>query len=246
MLQNRNVRILVGLGLVGVVVALFAAAYIWFSGGSGEPSTEISAPTLEPAATDESGGGDVTIFRIVPEESQVRFIIHEELMGQPTTVVGQTRQVAGDIRVDFQTPANSLPGTIRINIATLATDNEFRNRALRGQILQSNQPQNEFAEFVPSSVSGLPAAITIGEPITFQITGNLTVRSITRENTTFDVTVTPVSESRLEGSATTEVLYTDFGMSIPSAPGVANVTEEVQLEIDFVANAVTTGEAAGG
>ena len=73
MLQNRNVRILIGLGLVGVVVALLGAAYIWFSGGSGEPSTEISAPTLEPASTDESG--DTTVFRIVAEESLARAMV---------------------------------------------------------------------------------------------------------------------------------------------------------------------------
>ncbi|MBC8170871.1 MAG: YceI family protein [Anaerolineae bacterium] len=243
MLQNRNVRILAALVGVGVLVALLGAAYIWFSAGSGEPSTAITAPTLEAQTSAEENR---TLFRIIPEESTVRFIINEELMGTPTTVVGETNQVAGDILVDFATPINSLPGTIRINIATLATDNEFRNRALRGQILQSNQPQNEFAEFVPSTVSGLPETITIGEPITFQITGNLTVRGVVRENTTFEATVTPVSETRLEGSATTEVLYTEFGMSIPNAPGVANITEAVQLEIDFVAAAVTEGEATGG
>jgi polyisoprenoid-binding protein YceI len=232
MFQNRTVRILAVLVGLGGLVGALGLAYLWFSGGSGEPSTAISAPTL-PA--ENSPGGNLTLFRIVPEESEVRFIVHEELMGNPTTVVGKTNQVAGDILVDFNTPSNTVPGTIRINIATLATDNEFRNRALRGQILQSNRPENEFAEFVPSTITGLSGKITNGEPVTFQITGNLTVRGVTRENTTFAMTVTPVNDTRLEGSGSTDVLYTDFGMSIPSAPGVANVTEAVKLEIDFVA-----------
>ena len=50
--------------------------------------------------------------------------------------------------------------------------------------------------------------------------------------------VTPVSETRIEGSAHATVLRADYGLQIPNAPGVANVSEEVGLEIDFVATAV--------
>ena len=66
------------------------------------------------------------------------------------------------------------------------------------------------------------------------MTGDLTVRDITRE-TTFQVTVTPVSETRLEGIAEAIVLRSDFDLNIPSVPNVANVSDEVRLEIEFVA-----------
>jgi polyisoprenoid-binding protein YceI len=240
MAQNRTVRIVIGLAVLGALVAAVVFGYIWFSGGSGVSSTPVSAPTLEAETAD---GETRTLFRIVAEESEVRFILNEELMGNPTEVVGITDQVAGDMLVDFETPANSEVGTIRIDMATIATNNEMRNRAIRGQILQSTNTDFQYAEFTPTAVSGLPETVTVGEAFTFQITGDLTVRGVTRADTVFDVTVTPVSETRLEGSASTQVLYTDFDMSIPNAPGVANVTEEVALEIDFVATVVDAAAA---
>ena len=44
-----------------------------------------------------------------------------------------------------------------------------------------------------------------------------------------------VSEDRIEGSGSAVVLRSDFGLQIPSVPNVANVSDEVILEIDFVA-----------
>ncbi len=228
-MQTRRI-IVIGIIVVGLLGAA-AAAYVWFSGGSGEASQQISSNELTASGTEQ------VIFRIVPEESQVRFILSELLQGQPTTVIGRTNQVAADIAVDFANPAASEVGTVRVNARTLLTDNEFRNRTIRGQILQSSQDEFEFSEFTPTSVEGMPETVTIGEAFTFKLVGDLRVRDIVKP-ATFDVTVTPVSETRLEGIAVSTVQRTDFNLIIPSVPGVADVSEEVRLEIDFVAQAV--------
>jgi polyisoprenoid-binding protein YceI len=123
-MSRRTTNIIIGVIVLGLIVAGAATAFIFFTGGSGEASEAISAPTLE--ANEEAAGGDATVFRIVPEQSEVRFNIFEELRGEPVTVVGTTNQIAGDIRVDFANPANSEVGTIRVNVRTLVTDNEFR------------------------------------------------------------------------------------------------------------------------
>ncbi len=231
-MNSRRFWLGVVIGLV--VVAVGAAAFVWFSGGSGEASQPISAPTLEAAAS--SAEGTATTFNIVAEESEVRFLLDEDLRGERITVVGVTNQVAGQIAVDFDTPANSEIGVIRINVRTLATDNEFRNRAIRGQILQSQNDAFEFAQFTPTAISGMPETVTIGEPITFQITGDLLIRDVSQP-VTFETTVTPVSETRLEGQARAVIQRGDYGLTIPNVPGVANVEEEVELEIDFIATA---------
>lgn len=239
-MSRRTVNIIVGAVVLGLIVGGVAMAYIYLAGGSGEASEEISAPTLSApeGAGEEEGSGETTLFRIDPEQSEVRFIIDEELRGVPTTVIGRTSEVAGDILVDFTNPANSEVGTIRINVRTLVTDNEFRNRAIRGQILQSVEEEFEFSEFVPTALEEMPDTVTMGEAVSFKIVGDLTVRNITHE-ATFDATVTPVSETELAGSASTTVQRADFELTIPNAPGVANVSEDVNLEIDFVASAVT-------
>ena len=41
-----------------------------------------------------------------------------------------------------------------------------------------------------------------------------------------------------EEASGTIVLRSDFGLQIPSVPNVANVEEEVDLHIDFVANRI--------
>jgi polyisoprenoid-binding protein YceI len=119
-------------------------------------------------------------------------------------------------------------------VRTLATDNEFRNRAIRGQILQSSQDEFEFAQFEPTSITGMPDSVAVGETITFTVVGNLTLRDITNE-VTFEVTATLESEDRLSGTATATVQREPYNLIIPSVPGVANVGEDVALAIEFVA-----------
>ncbi|MGB1285323.1 MAG: YceI family protein [Aggregatilineales bacterium] len=193
---------------------------------------EATEEPLEPMPITLSRG----IFSIVTEESEARFNIDEDLRGQRITVVGVTDEVGGDIGVNFDNPADSIAGVIAINARTLVTDNEFRNRALRGQILRSAEDAFEFIEFVPTAIDGLPEdAITMsGDTLEFEIVGDLTIIETTQE-VTFDVSVTLESEDRLSGLATATIDYNDFNLSIPSVPGVANVSDEVILEIDFVA-----------
>ncbi len=80
--------------------------------------------------------------------------------------------------------------------------------------------------------------MTLGSPINFQVVGDLKIREIT-QSVTFDVTAVLVTEDRLEGTAKAAVTRDQFGLTIPNAPGVANVSNDVALELDFVAAKVT-------
>lgn len=221
---NTTLRFVV-IGIAALaVIGVLALVILMAIGGSGEASEAISAPPL-------SGEN---VLSIVSSASEVRFSLDETLAGRPVRVVGRTSEIAGDIRVDFADPSASEVGTIRINARTLATDNEFRNRALRGLILQSVEDRFEFSEFVPTGITGLPATVTTCQTFNFQVTGSLTVRDITQE-VTFDLTVTPVSTTWIEGYAAATVTREMFQLTIPNAPGVANVSDEVLLEFDFVA-----------
>lgn len=220
--------------VIGVLIAISVLGYIWFKGGNGQASAPISAPILNLAPNDTR-----SLLHINAEESEVRFVIDEILLGNPKTVIGVTDQVAGDLLVDFENPANSQLGAIRINARTLTTDNEIRNRALRGQILQSEQDEYEFIEFIPTRLIGLPEQVTIGEQFSFEIEGYLTIRGVS-QLVTFEATLMPESETSVHGRAVTDVRYAAFGIVIPNAPGVAGVSENVRLEIDFVATTVAT------
>jgi polyisoprenoid-binding protein YceI len=191
------------------------------------PATEQPASEVEPSTSD-----GVIIFSIIQAESEVRVTLGELLSGVPTTVIGATDQVAGEIAIDPADPASATVGVILVNARTLATDNDFRNRAINNSILETGK--YEFITFTPTEVINFPENPTLGEALEFQISGDLTVRDSTHP-VIFDVIVTAVSETRLEGSASAMIARADYGLQIPEVPRVADVDEEVLLEIDFVA-----------
>ncbi len=239
--MNRR-RLFTVIGAIIVVVAVIGVAgfaYIYVSGGSGQAGAPISAPAL--AASDSTQQH----FRIDSNSSQATFTLTEDLMGKPNTVVGKTNQIAGDILVDLNRPSNSQIGTIRIDARTLATDSGMRDRMMRSRILQSSQDQYEFINFAPNAIAGLPDKVTPGQSYTFKITGNLTVRDVTKP-VTFDATAKLVagSPAQLEGTATTTVHRADFNLQIPNVPSVANVSDEVKLDLSFVAPDVSANAAA--
>ncbi|MBK9122336.1 MAG: YceI family protein [Chloroflexi bacterium] len=226
------VLIALGVGSVGGVLG-----YTYFVGGSGEASRDVSAE-----GGDSSAAPGATTFVLSPENSQVSFTLLEDLRGVRTTVVGTTNQVGGTISVDLANPENSSVGPIEINLRTLATDNEFRNRAIRAEILESARTEYEFTTFTPTAISGLPERVSVGDTFTFTVTGDLPIRQITN-SVTFDVTITLVSETELTGSAEATVLRSAYNLQIPTVPGVANVTDDVLLQIRFAAAAQAPAES---
>jgi len=192
------------------------------------------AATSEPNSEEAATTNSPTIFEIVPAESEVRFMIDEVLRNEPFTVVGTTDQVAGEFAVDATDLSTIQMGPILVNARTLASDNDFRNRAIKNQILTTDA--YEFITFTPTDIIGLSGNGTLGEGYDFQIVGDLTIRDVTQA-VTFAASATALSETRLEGAASVTILYDDFGLVIPASQAVSAVDDEVILEIDFVAMA---------
>ncbi|MDH3676091.1 MAG: YceI family protein [Anaerolineae bacterium] len=214
-----------------------ADALVQADDAAAEPETvvvegdELAASENEEEASPDSSP---TIYEILPAESEARFQIGEILRGSPFTVVGTTDQVAGEFAVDARDLSSAQIGPILVNARTLATDNDFRNRALKNQILTTDV--HEFITFTPSEIIGLAGTGTAGDVYNFQIVGDLTIRDVTRP-VTFETTATAVTEDQLTGTATATVLYADFDLFIPNSQAVASVEDEVVLAIDFVAAA---------
>lgn len=200
-----------------------------------EPTAETTAPTEEPTETATAAPATTAgVFTIDPAASEVRFHLDEDLRGARTTVIGVTDQVAGQLSVNLADLSQTQVGVIQINARTLVTDNNFRNRAIQNEILDTGE--FEFITFTPTGVEGLPGSVALGEPVTFTLVGELTIRDVTLP-ATFTVEATAVTETQLTGTATAVVNRAEFGLDIPSVPNVANVEEEVELYIDFTANA---------
>ncbi|MCP5096748.1 MAG: YceI family protein [Chloroflexi bacterium] len=199
-----------------------------------EAATDVSAEVIVEEESEATSNDGLTVFSISQDSSNVRFELDEDLRGSRFTVVGETSQVAGEIAVDFADLSTTQVGTIQINARTLVTDNNFRNRALNNKILETGV--FEFITFTPTAVNDLPDSVAIGDAVEFSVVGDLTIRDVTTE-VTFVIEATAVSDTELSGIASTVITREAYGLQIPSVPNVANVEEEVELYIDFVANA---------
>lgn len=231
---KRPRAVVVGLAAIAaavIVVAIVASIYIFGAGGAktGATSGTVTVPTLAP--TDGA-----TLFTIDSSSSKATFTINEVLFGTPNTVVGETDKVAGQILVNAQDPSKSQVGEIKIDVSTLVTDNDLRNRTLQGRILQTDTAANQYATFVAKSITGLPESIAVGQQVSFKITGDLTIHQVTK-TVTFDATVKVVSDKQITGTASTTVKYSDFGISVPDVPSVTGLGDMVKLALDFTANA---------
>lgn len=185
-----------------------------------QPTGAASGPNLSPV-----------IYQIVKDETKVSFNIFEELRGAPKDVIGVTNEVAGEVAVDLNDLSKSQVGVIQINARTLATDDERRNQAIRNRIL--NTDQYEWITFTPTQITGLSGSAAPGQTFTFQIAGDLTIKDITKP-VVFEVTGQIDSQNRLVGKARAIITRSAFNLIVPSVPFVANVGDEITLEIDGV------------
>jgi polyisoprenoid-binding protein YceI len=216
---------------IGVIIAMVVFVVGgWIVVQLLRPTQQASAPIAAVPLTIAAPDG--TVFTIDPAQSRARFTLGEVLRGVPTTVVGVTNQVSGQIALDLAAPDSAEIGVIQINARTLETDSPFRNRAIGNEILRTGQ--YEFIVFTPTGVTGLPQAVALGEAVPLQIAGELTVRDVTQP-VVFEALVSAESPTQLSGSATATILRSDFGLTIPDVPNVASVDDAVQLTIDFVA-----------
>ncbi len=189
----------------------------------------MPAPTEAPTA--EAPAAQIVEYQISESGSEASFALNEELMGVPTVVVGVTPKVAGSITVDWGNPSNSKIGKLEIDATDFKTDNERRNGAIHRFILQTGQYPK--ISFEPTAIEGLPPSAKPGDKLNFKVVGNLTIRDVTKP-VTFDTSVTG-DEAQLSGEAQAVVAHRDFGLTIPSVPIVANVSEAVTLTLKFVA-----------
>jgi polyisoprenoid-binding protein YceI len=199
-----------------------------------EPAAVAPAATEASSETDPGTASDLTVYSISQDASQVRFELDEDLRGERKTVVGVTDQVAGEIALDMADLSTAQVGVLQINARTLLTDNNFRNRAIQNEILDTGS--FEFITFTPDAISGLPASVGVGEEVSFTIEGDLSIRDVT-QRIVFTVVAKALSEGQLSGTASAVIDRAAFNLNIPSVPNVANVEEQVELYIDFVAEA---------
>jgi polyisoprenoid-binding protein YceI len=192
----------------------------------GAPAAAPAAPGPEPAGLER--------YVIVPPESQVIYRVGEvffEEGGRFNVAVGTTNAVQGEVFVDRAHPRRSRVGTITVDISQFRSDSSRRDNAIRARWLESKRYPT--AVFTPTALRGMPEVYTPSRDMPVEITGNLTIREVTKP-------ATFAAKLRLDGTvltgiATTTILMTDFGFVPPAILGVLKAENEVKLEFRFLA-----------
>ncbi len=236
--------ILLSLATAGLLVAGCASAPAEAPAASDtitEPTAEMAAPTAEMAATESSANTSdeamttgTQTFTIDPAQSKVTYEVGETFIREGNRyniAIGTTNTLAGEVTLDHSQPSNSSVGPLTVDISQFRSDSDRRDEKIREGWLESAKFPT--VTFQPTSISGLTDDVQEGQTVSFQITGDTTIRDTTQP-LTFDVTAT-LNGDTLTGQATAQFKMTDFGFQPPDIAGMLKSEDDVKITIDFVA-----------
>jgi polyisoprenoid-binding protein YceI len=192
-----------------------------------------SAPTVPAPAQSSAVGpsGGARHLVLVAGGTQARFKVREQLAGRnlPNDAVGTTNAVSGNI--DIGADGVLVPGAskITVDMTSLKTDESRRDNFIKRNTL--NTAQYPTAVFVPTAIKGLPSPLPSAGDVSFELTGDLTIHSVTKP-ITWQATG-KISGQDLTGTASTKTTFEEFGMTPPRAAIVLSVEDNITLEIDF-------------
>lgn len=202
---------------------------------AGAAASAGAPPTAGAQAGDTAAGrapGGAVVYRIDAARSEARYEVGETFFdgNRFVVAVGRTKGVTGDIRIEPANPAQSEVGEIVVDVQQLTSDRPRRDNFIRRNALMSNAfPQ---ARFVGRAIEGFPADPQRDTPLSFRLSGDLTVKDVTLP-TTWAVTAT-VGADTLTGTATTTVRMSDYGIG-PIEIAMLATEDAVKLALDFVA-----------
>ena len=193
------------------------------------PTPATIPPTPAPDPTPESGSGRTAgsydgITFVVGEGSEATFTVEEQLARLPAPIdaVMRTTALSGEVHLDGR------PSTIEIDLQSLSSDQQYRDRYVRTQMFGSHSS----ATFTAGDVGALPEEFTRGEVATGSGTGQLEIRGIT-------VPLALEIEARDDGDVINIIgratfTWDEFQIPVPRARSVVSIEEEVRAEILLV------------
>ena len=228
-------------GLFFALASLLMLSIIACSGG--ETPTPTSTPTPAPdtpaqptpqtAVTPtqpDSGQGGVILE--ISSGSEARYRVREQLafLDFPNDAVGVTEEVEGKLVLGPDGTVSADESLIRVDLSTLKSDEDRRDNYVRSRTLGTSQYPH--TEFVPTAISGLQWPLPSTGEASFTITGDMTIKDVTKE-VTWETTA-QFNEDSITGTATTDFTFDEFDLNVPSVAVVLSVENNIRLEIDFV------------
>jgi polyisoprenoid-binding protein YceI len=238
-----------GLFLLGVVLLVSGCASTpgapVAAAPTGEPTAVQSAPTVEPttdhsapatnstaaAPTAANQTGGIVKLEVVPEKSQARYRVREQLasLPLPSDAIGKTSAITGTIVGKTDGSISASESKFVVDLSTLQSDRSQRDNFLRRNVLETDQYPD--ATFVPTQATGLPSSFPSSGKASFKLTGDLTIRNVTKP-VTWDVTCQGQATEGL-CNATTSFNFEYFNLTQPHVSVVLSIVDNITLEVDM-------------
>ena len=228
--QNWKLTMFVMLALVAFSIGCAST-----QGTPAPTPTPTVAPTAVTASSTTSAptGGIFTVkLVVVPEKSKANYRVTEQLVGQnlPDDAVGSTNAISGAIVGKTDGTIDTSQSKFVVDLRTLRSDQSLRDGFIQRTPLQTSQ--YPYATFVPTSGSGFPNAVPASGQGSFKLTGNMTIRGVTKP-LTWDVSC-QLTNGQVEGicHATTSFTFEDFNLDQPRVGRVLSIVDKITLEVD--------------
>lgn len=185
----------------------------------------------EATPVQEAPADTTSTWTLDPSRSEARYRVREQLAGFdfPSDAVGSTSNLTGTIVLDGSGMIVPSRSEFRIQLASLTTDNDRRDRYVRGRTLEVEQYPE--AVLVPLRFVGLADPRTPSGRTSFQLEADLTLHGETRP-TVWEVTA-EIGPETVSGFATTAFPFHTFDIAIPQVARVLSVDDNIRLELDF-------------
>src|SRR5437868_14072039 len=165
------------------VLALSAAACsrtnpeIAYASTSGASSIAQSAQSGTPAK------GAALRLVLAPTGNTVRYRVREQLVGHdlPNDAVGETQKLTGAISIDSNGKVILDAPKFTVDAGSFVSDKDRRDGFVRGRLLGADEYPT--IVFVPTTVSGVGLPLPTSGSRDITMTGDLTVRGVTRPTT---------------------------------------------------------------
>ena len=213
----------------------FVAAIPLLACSRGEPRTAFadSAPVKKAAAGQTSRSAPLAVLRFVlsPTGNAARYRVRERLVGHdlPNDAIGETKSLTGAIEFDSNGKVIPQASKFVVDAGTFVSDKDRRDGFVRGRLLEAEQYPS--IVLVPTDVRGVALPLPTSGTVPIEMTGDLTVRGVTRPLTWKGSA--KFQDDRIRGSAATAFTFNDIQMEQPRVPVLLSVADTIRLEIDF-------------
>ena len=192
------------------------------------PAAAVATAALA-AASASNGSARRAVVDV--SQSEASYAVREQLarLNFPSDAIGKTNAITGSITLNSDGTIDSSSSKFTVDVSTLKSDEALRDRYVARNVLQSDK--YPLVVFVPTKVDGFPATLPTSGNLAFTLTGNLTIRDVTKP-VTWQVNGTANNQAAT-GQAVTTFKFEDFNLPQPRVPVVLSVQDQITLTVSM-------------